>query len=297
MDTEIRIGYTPDSDDAFYYYALQNSIFQVSGIRFQFETDHIINLNHKASDAELDILAISSVYYPKVSNNYQILSVGSSVGRGYGPVLVSRKYHSLNELEGKRVGVAGLPTTGGFLAKYFLPESQFIEMQFDLIADAVAKDELDAGVMIHEELIYYPQKGLHKIADLGKSWQADTGLPLPVGLNIINRQLPNRLKSMLCDSIRESLCYSLTHRQEALEWAKSFGRGSEANCGEEHIEMFANLDSVMMQDDVRESLRFLYQVLVKQKLSNTIPPLDIIDGNPAVLNQLKHLLETCSSAA
>ncbi len=297
MTREITIAYTPDSDDAFYYYALQNNIVRVPDVKFNFEVDHIINLNNKSLKCEYDVLAISSVFYPQVSSDYQILSVGTSVGRGYGPVLVSKNFKTIQELRRKQIGIAGLPTTGGFLAQFTLPDSQLVEMQFDLIADAIVRNELDAGVMIHEELLYYPQKGLHKVADLGAVWEQKTNLPLPVGLNIIGRHLDESLKKIINDAIRDSLGYALTHKEEALAWATSFGRGVQADCGEEHIEMFANIDSVMMPTDVREALGYLYNLMTQQGLAMTIPPLDIVDGNPDALNRILQLINTKAKAA
>ncbi|VAX42406.1 hypothetical protein MNBD_PLANCTO02-2147 [hydrothermal vent metagenome] len=290
MTQNIKIAYTPDSDDAFYYYAMQNYIVGLPSIRFQFEVDHIINLNRQAEKQTYDVSAISSVFYPKLAERYRILSVGSSIGRGYGPVLVSQKYHSLEELKNKRVAVAGIPTTGGFLAKFALPNAELVERQFDLIADDVVEGKYDAGVMIHEELLYYPQKGLHKVADLGEVWQQKTALPLPVGLNVISRHLEESLMQDIADCIRESLGYALTHKEEALAWALQFGRGEEGNCGEKHIAMFANADSVMMPEDVREGLQRLYQLTREFGLTETIPPLDIVDGSKEAQEQMMQLL-------
>ena len=204
---KISIAYTPDSDDAFYYYALQRQRISPRGFDLSFATDHIIALNRAATRAQFDITAVSSVAYPALAKDYRILSVGTSVGRGYGPVLVGRDVDTLEDLRGKRVGVAGLPTTGGFLAKWACPDSELVEMQFDKIASAVAAGQLDAGVMIHEELLFFTELGLHKIADLGAYWSNKTGLPLPVGLNIIRRDLSMSDSNQLCDLLRESLLF------------------------------------------------------------------------------------------
>src|SRR6516225_436083 len=144
-------------------------------------------LNRAALDGLHEVTAISSVVYPQVAERYAILSVGTSVGRGYGPVLVSRGPCRPDELAGRRVGVGGVPTTGWFLLRCLCPGAVAVEMAFDRIADAVAAGDLDAGVMIHEELLYYPQLGLHRVADLGAEWCRRNGLPLPVGLNIARR--------------------------------------------------------------------------------------------------------------
>ena len=292
MSRQLTIAYTPDSDDAFYYYALEHGLVKLPGVQFKFKCDHIIALNRRSLQQEFDVAAISAVAYPELADKYRMMSVGTSVGRGYGPVLVSRKYHTLEQLEGRRIAVAGIPTTGGFLAMYALPNCKFIPFQFDLIADAVAAGEFDAGVMIHEELLYFPQKGLHKVVDLGAVWQQRTGLPLPVGLNVIKRALEESLMQDVVDVIRESLCYALTHREEALAWATRFGRGEEGDCGEQHIEMFANIDSVMMPKDVRTGLRVLFPLVMGLGIAESVPPIDIIDGTSATLNRCLDLLQS-----
>ncbi len=288
MTRDITIAYTPDSDDAFYYYALQHDKVTLPGVRFRFATDHIIRLNHQARERRYDITAISSVAYPALAADYRILSVGTSVGRGYGPVLVSKQFHDISKLKGKRIAVGGIPTTGGFLAKWAMPDSIFSERQFDQIADAIVAGEYDAGVMIHEELLFFPQKGLHKVADLGEVWATRTGLPLPVGLNVVARHFDDSLMQDICDCLRDSLSYALTHREEALAWATKFGRGQEGDCGKTHIEMFANADSVMMPPDVRQGLKELYPLVMQHGIATTIPPLDIVDGSEA---SLAHSLE------
>ncbi len=297
MTRKLTIAYTPDSDDAFYYYALENGLVTLPGVEFEFVSDHIINLNRRSLQQEFDVAAISSVAYPGLADKYRILSVGTSVGRGYGPVLVSQKYHTLEELKGKRIAVAGIPTTGGFLAMYALQDCEVIEHQFDQIADAIVDGQFDAGVMIHEELLYFPQKGLHKVDDLGAVWQQRTNLPLPVGLNVVNRDLGEALMNDAADCIRESLCYALTHRAEALAWATRFGRGEDGDCGEQHIEMFANVDSVMLPDDVRTGLRVLFPMLMGFGIAETVPLIDIVEGSEETLQRSLSLISPSRAAA
>lgn len=288
---ELSIAYTPDSDDAFYYYALQCGKLSTLDYKLSFSSDHIIALNRSAMAGQYDICAVSSVAYPSFADKYRILSVGSSVGRGYGPVLVSKRFDDISQLAGRRVGVAGIPTTGGFLQKWACPDAELITMQFDKIADAVANGELDAGVMIHEELLYYPQVGLHKVADLGAYWQDKTGLPLPVGLNVIKRDIGDDESNVLCDLIRNSLIYALENREAATQWACRFGRGEGGDCGEQHISMFANQDSVMLPPDVRIGLAHVFELAYSLGITDSKPAVDIIDGSiTSVQNVLSHLL-------
>src|SRR5476651_739773 len=149
----IQIAYTPDSDDAFYYDALETGRVTLTGFRPTFCRAHMKTLNQAALSGMHEVTAISSVLYPQIADRYAILSVGTSVGRGYGPVLVSKNPRTLDSLRGQRVGVPGIPTTGWFLLRVLCPEAIPIEMAFDEIADAVAAGHLAAGVMIHEELL------------------------------------------------------------------------------------------------------------------------------------------------
>jgi len=289
-EKSISIAYTPDSDDAFYYYALQTEKLASPGYDLSFTSDHIIALNRAARAGLFDVTAVSSVAYPALAADYRILSVGTSVGRGYGPVLVGKTPLRLEELCGKRVGVAGIPTTGGLLMKWARPEVEIVEMQFDKIADAVVSGELDAGVMIHEELLFFGQKGLFKIADLGAVWTERTGLPLPVGLNLVRRDLGMERSNELCDLIRQSLLYALNHEDEAVAWACQFGRGEEGGCGKQHISMFANEDSVLLPQDVRDALEYMMQVVHAMGIADTIPELDYVDGSQKIASQVTQAL-------
>jgi 1,4-dihydroxy-6-naphthoate synthase len=273
----LRIAYTPDSDDAFYYDALETGKVALGGFDLEFHRQSLSVLNRAALDGFHEVTAISSVVYPQIAQRYAILSVGTSVGRGYGPVLVSREPRTLKELARKRVGVGGIPTTGWFLLRWLCPDAVPVEMAFDRIADAVAAGELEAGVMIHEELLYYPQVGLHPVVDLGAEWCRRNELPLPVGLNVVRRDLGMAAMLRICTAIRRSLRYGLAHSGETLGRVCRFGRGAEGQCTESFVAMFANEDSLSMPADVRTALRVLRQ-LVELGLSTGVPSLDIIEG-------------------
>lgn len=274
----LRVAYTPDSDDAFYYDALETGRVTLSGYELEFHRQPMSVLNRMALLGQYEVTAISSVLYPQIAHRYAILAVGTSVGRGYGPVLVSRQPCSLAELAGRPVGVGGIPTTGWFLLRCLCPEAVPIEMTFDRIADAVAAGELEAGVMIHEELLYYPRLGLHRVIDLGAEWCQRTGLPLPVGLNVIRRDLGMPAMQRIGAAIRRSLRYGLEHPDEALARVRHLGRGAEGGCTDRFVSMFANQDSVNMPDDVRMGLRVLFAQVVDLGLSSQVPTLNIIEG-------------------
>jgi 1,4-dihydroxy-6-naphthoate synthase len=278
----LRIAHTPDSDDAFYYDALEIGAVVLSGYELEFLRQPISVLNRSASHGLYEITAISSIVYPQIARRYAILSVGASVGRGYGPVLVSREPRTPAELAGRPVGVGGIPTTGWFLLRCLCPEAVPIEMPFDRIAKAVVAGELEAGVMIHEELLYYPRLGLHRVVDLGAEWCQRNGLPLPVGLNVIRRDLGMPAMQRICAALRRSLRYGLEHKEEALARVCRYGRGVEGQCTERFVSMFANEDSVCLADDVRMGLRVLLAQAADMGLAETVPPLDIIEASEAM---------------
>ncbi len=268
----LAVAYTPDSDDAYCYWALEHGRHKVDGLDFRFERNHIIALNRKCMQGAYDVCATSSAVYPLLANDYKVLSVGASVGRGYGPVLVAREACKPVDLAGRRVGVAGVQTTGGFLAVKFCPGAEFVEMEYDRIADAVAGGHLDAGVMIHEELLFFGHKDLVKVADLGAAWCKQTGLPLPVGLNLIHRRVGHDSPSVAA-AIRASLCYARDHHDEAMEYAATFGRG----CCTQHVAMFANEDTLHLPADVRKAMTLLFAETKRLGLTEGLDAFDVVE--------------------
>jgi 1,4-dihydroxy-6-naphthoate synthase len=278
---KLIVACTPDSDDAFYYFALETGRLPRPAADLGFHRAPVSVLNRAALEGTYPITAISSVVYPLVADRYAILSVGSSVGRDYGPVLVSRRWRNVEELKGRRVGVGGIPTTGWFLLRWLCPEAVPVELAFDRIGEAVADGDLDAGVMIHEELLYYPRLGLHRVADLGALWCQRNRLPLPVGLNVVRRDLGRAAMDQLCDLLRRSLQYAIEHRDEALAWVSQYGRGAQGQCTGRFVEMFANEDSLRMPGDVRRALPLVFSQVLRLGLARELPPLDIVEGVPS----------------
>ncbi len=272
----LNVAYTPDSDDAFNFYAWEFGRVGLDAEDYtaRFERDHIIALNRAAASEQFDLVGVSSVAFPALADRYDVLSVGNSVGRGYGPVLVSKHYRSLTELRGKRVAVAGIPTTGGGLAMMYCPGAQFIEHRYDQIADAIVAGEFDAGVMIHEELLFFGEKGLNRVADLGETWCDDTGLPLPVGLNIVRRALGRELADDIARTCRRSLAWGHEHFDEAFAFASKFGRG----CAAQHVEMFSNDDTLYLAEDVRQAMRVMFDRVAALGIGPKVDKIEVIDG-------------------
>ncbi len=269
----LRVAYTPDSDDAFNYYAWEHGRVHLEGCPAAFDRNHIIALNRAADQEAYDVVGISSVRYPALADRYWILAVGNSVGRGYGPVLVAKHYHRIAELSGKRIAVAGIPTTGAVLAAMYCPHAEFHELAYDRIADAVAAGEFDAGVMIHEELLFFPEKGLQRVCDLGAAWCEETGLPLPVGLNVVRRALGREAARAIAATCRASLEWGLAHFDEAFAFASRFGRG----CSQQHVAMFSNEDTLCLPEDVRRALRVMFDRVAALGLGPKIDDVEVID--------------------
>jgi 1,4-dihydroxy-6-naphthoate synthase len=282
----LTIGYTPDSDDAFYYEALERNVVRIPGFRPHFVRAPMSTLNRLALEGEYEVTAISSVLYPRVADHYAILSVGTSVGRGYGPVLVSKRSREPGELRGGRVGVGGIPTTGWFLLRWLCPEAVPVEMPFDAIGPAVADGELDAGVMIHEELLYYPKLGLQYVSDLGAAWCVRHDLPLPVGLNVVRRDLSRQDMERVCAAILRSLRHGLRHAEETLQAVSHLGRGPEGGCTRRFVSMFANEDSVLIRRDVRRGLKLLLAQVAEMGFAPPMRRLDIVKGAPVSASQV-----------
>lgn len=257
----LRIACTPHGKDAFCYHALETGQVSLSGCELEFHRQPISVLNRAALHGFHEVTAVSSVLYPQIARRYAILSVGGDVCRGQGPVLVGREPSTLAELAGRPVGVPGIPTTSWFLLRCLCPDAVPIEVPFDRIADAVAAGELEAGVLMHEELLDYPRLGLHRVVDLGAEWRQSSGLPLPIRLNVIRRDLGTAAMQRICTTLRRSLRHALDEP------------------GTENVAvLFADEDAVYMPDDVRMGLRMLFAQVVDLGLSSQVPDIDIVEG-------------------
>lgn len=279
-DRPLTFAYTPDPDDAFHYCALETGRIPHPGLDCRFVTGHIRELNESCLRDTYDVCAISSVFYPEIDDRYVILASGTSVGRGYGPLLACREGESLTSLAGRRVGVPGTTTTGYFLLRYFYSDFVPVPMPFDRVGDALLAGEIDAGVMIHEELLNFAERRIARMCCLGARWFEHTGLPLPVGLVVARRTLGlprlGRIESLL----HASMAWALANRAEALAFASRFGRGPLSRVREDFVDKFANADTLLMPPDVRLGLGTLYTKALKRGLIDHLPALDVIDPLP-----------------
>ncbi len=258
---EIQIAHSPDSDDAFMFYGLATSKIKVAGYKFVHNLTDIETLNQRAhKDAFYDVTAISFHAYPYLQDKYALMSAGSSMGEGYGPMLVAtRKIGSgtlkPSDLSKLRIAVPGTMTTAYLTLKLFAPEVQTHVVEFDKITAAVASGDYDAGLLIHEGQLTYGSDGLQKILDLGQWWRGETGLPLPLGGNAIKRSLGPEVMLTTANAIRDSIQHGLENREQALEYAMQFARDLNPDLANRYVGMYVNERTIDMGDDGREAVR------------------------------------------
>lgn len=225
--TLIRIAHSPDSDDAFMFYALTQGLLDTEGLEIQHVLRDIETLNQAAFQGTYEITALSFHGYAHLADRYQIMPSGASFGDGYGPVVVSRQPLGRADLVGVPVAIPGKLTTAHLALRLWQPEVNVVLMPFDEILDAVLSGVVEAGVVIHEGQLTFGDLGLRSVVDLGVWWKEETGLPLPLGGNGIRRDIPEDLKRRLCRLLTESIEYGLSHREEALGYAIRYARGLE----------------------------------------------------------------------
>lgn len=236
----IKLAHSPDSDDAFMFYALATHKLSTPGYKYQHILSDIQSLNEAALTETYDVTAISFAAYPTLRDKYVLLDCGASFGEGYGPIVVSTKPLKQTELAGKRIAVPGLKTSAYLTLKLFEPNFQAVVMPFDKIMDAVQKELVEAGLLIHEGQLFFPQMGLHRVIDLGVWWQERTGLPLPLGGNAVRRALGPQLGRRIAKTIRDSVSYGLEHREEALNYAMQFARDMDTELADKFVGMYVN---------------------------------------------------------
>src|SRR5438552_1800161 len=251
---EITIGHSPDPDDAFMFYALTHDKIDTGGLTFKHIIADIETLNHKAVEGELEVTALSVHAYGYTMDKYALLPCGGSFGDGVGPIVVAKKKMELGELADDRIAVPGTMTSAYLLLKLLLMNFKFEVVPFDKIMDAVLNGEVDAGLLIHEGQITYEKLGLHKICDLGRWWHEDMGLPVPLGVNAVRKDLGKQLMRHISELTKQSIEYALTHREEAVAYAMQYGRGMDASMTDRFVGMYVNEWTKDMGHKGRESI-------------------------------------------
>ncbi len=240
MRQRIAVGHSPDSDDAFMFFALAQGKVGDPGLEFVHVMEDIQSLNQRALRGEYEVTAASFHAYAYLADRYALLPHGASMGDGYGPIVVTRAACFPEGLRGKRIAVPGTLTTAALALRLWDPDLQHVVIPFDQIMDAVAAGAADAGLIIHEGQVTYDSLGLHKVVDLGEWWLRETGLPLPLGGNVIRKDLGPDLMRRVSYLLRESIRYSLAHREEALDYALRFARDMERRLADRFVGMYVN---------------------------------------------------------
>ncbi|HSE91674.1 MAG TPA: MqnA/MqnD/SBP family protein [Methylomirabilota bacterium] len=271
----IRIGHSPDPDDAFMFYALTAGKVRIPGAEVEHVLEDIESLNRRARTAELEVTAVSAATYVLVADRYRLMDPGASMGKGYGPILVAREPLAAEQITQRVVAIPGSHTTASLLLRLYLPEEPpLIEVTFDKIPRAVLEGQADVGLLIHEGQITHRSMGLVKVLDLGELWQRDTALPLPLGVNVMRRDLGEDTHRAISSALRESIAWAHTHVDEALEYAMRYGRGIDKETCRRFVLMYVNDYTVTLGNDGRTALERLFTMAHRRGLIPAVPPLD-----------------------
>lgn len=273
----LSFGHSPDADDAFMFYGLASERVKIPGCRIDHVMQDIETLNGRARQGELDVTAISAAAYPDVAHLYRIMSCGASVGRKYGPLVLAREPLSVAQLAGKRIAIPGAQTTAYLLLRLYVNAAFTpLIMDFDRVMDAVVAGEADAGIIIHEGQLTWQQSGLSRVIDLGEAWMEDTGLPIPLGLDVVRRGLGVDLMQKVARGLKESIVLARTDEDAAVDYAMQFGRGLDRETCRRFVRMYVNEDTVDMGDEGARALAMLFDRAVARGILPRTPELDIL---------------------
>jgi len=257
----IRVGHSPDSDDAFMFYALTHDKLETGGLRFVHQLEDIETLNRRALEGELEVSAVSIHAFAHLADRYALLGSGSSMGDRYGPTLITREPSSLDALRGRTIAIPGKLTTAYLTLQLCLGKDvPVVVMPFDRILPAVAEGEVEAGLIIHEGQLTYSTSGLQKVIDLGVWWRETTGLPLPLGGNAIRRSLGQGTMLTVTQALRESIQHGLDHREEALAYAMQFARDLDTALANRFVSMYVNERTLSYGEDGKVAIRKLLEM-------------------------------------
>jgi 1,4-dihydroxy-6-naphthoate synthase len=253
----VRLGHSPDPDDAFMFWALAEGRVETRGLDFEHVLKDIQTLNRWALEGRLEVSAISLHTYPFVQDRYVLLPHGASMGSGYGPVVVARERLGFDDLRRVEIAVPGTMTTAFLVLRMALGSFHYREVPFDEILDQVLDGRAEAGLLIHEGQLTYASQGLAKCLDLGEWWLLETGLPLPLGVNVARRDLGDERLHDVSDVLRESIESGLANRQEAMRYALRFGRGLDEDLADRFVGMYVNDFTCDYGDEGRQAVREL----------------------------------------
>ena len=273
----VRIGHSPDPDDAFMFYALTAGKVKIEGVEIEHLLEDIESLNRRSRSGELEVTAVSAATYVMVADTYRMMDPGASMGKGYGPILVAREPIDPKDIPNKVVAIPGSHTTAALLLRMFVPEEPaLIEVAFDKIPQAVLEGQADLGLLIHEGQITHESMGLVKVMDFGEVWKRETGLPLPLGVNVMRRDLGDAMHRKLSQGLRDSIAWAHANVDEAVEYSMRYGRGIDKETATRFVLMYVNDYTVKLGDEGMAALKRLFTDAHRKKLIPAIPPLDAI---------------------
>jgi 1,4-dihydroxy-6-naphthoate synthase len=273
----ITVAHSPDSDDAFMFYALATNKLDTGDIQFTHVLKDIQSLNEMAMRGVYDVTAISFHAYAYIADKYALLPHGASIGDNYGPIVVAREPLSADDLSKMKVAIPGEMTSAFLALRIFNSEFAYEVVAFDKIIEAVQEGRCDAGLLIHEGQLFYEKLGLHKVIDLGEWWHELTGLPLPMGGNAIRRDLGKEMMSKVSRYLRESIRYSLDHREDALEYAMQFARDMDTETADRFVAMWVNELTLDYTERGREAVRRLLDEGAKRGIIPNRVQIDFIE--------------------
>jgi len=275
--TTIHVAHSPDSDDAFMFYALAAGKIDTEGLSYVHQLQDIETLNQRALRGELEVTAVSIHAYAYLSDKYALLPHGASMGDRYGPRLVARTAMSGDQLRGKRIAVPGMLTSAYLALRLFEPDFEPVVVPFDQIEDAVARGDVDAGLLIHEGQLTYADRGLHLVQDLGEWWFQETGLPLPLGGNVVRKDLGADLIKKISRHLHGSIAYSLQHRTAALDHSMQFARGLERERADTFVGMYVNDWTLDYGERGRKAVRQFLERGVERGLIDHAVTVEFVD--------------------
>jgi 1,4-dihydroxy-6-naphthoate synthase len=237
---DIICAHSPDSDDAFMFYGLATKKIRSRIVNFRHVLSDIQTLNRKAEQGAYEVTAISYHAYPYVASKYALMAAGSSVGDGYGPLVIANRPMAPQELKGRRIAIPGKMTTAYLALRIFEPDFEAVDVPFDAIPNAVRERTVDAGLVIHEAQLTFAKGGFHNVLDLGRWWKKEQNLPLPLGANALLRSLAPEVQAECCRMVKESIQYALDNHDEALNYALQFARDMETSMAEKFVGMYVN---------------------------------------------------------
>ena len=236
----IHVAHSPDSDDAFMFYALAEGKIDTEGLTYEHELQDIETLNQRALAGELEVTAVSIHAYAYLTDHYALLPSGASMGDRYGPRLVCKTPATRADVKGKRIAIPGMRTSAYLALRLYEPDFEAMPTQFDQIEEAVLDGVVDMGLLIHEGQLTYQDNGLHLVADMGEWWYGETGLPLPLGGNVVRKDFGSELMSKISRHLKASIAYALDHRGGALDHAMQYARGLDRSKADEFVGMYVN---------------------------------------------------------